>query len=179
MLDGGAGRDALIGGAGADRLLARDGERDAVDCAGARRRGSSDDRATIDTRDEDSWCEHVDGARRLVLHGLTPRGRAVGADRGVLPAPARLLGARVGGQRARGLAGAGAGGAARAASWCGAFARAVAARCRPDRHTHERGDARDARRSSSVKRFGTRGSSPPSHSVITISSPRGLSSMQM
>ena len=40
-------------------------------------------------------------------------------------------------------------------------------------------DDRAALRSSSVKRFGTRGSSPPSHSVITISSPRGLSSMQM
>jgi hypothetical protein len=77
VLDGGAGRDQFEGARGTDRLLARDGERDEVACAfttGAGDDGLLGDRATIDTRDEDSWCGHVTGARRLVFHGLTRTG---------------------------------------------------------------------------------------------------------
>ncbi|MBE2315350.1 hypothetical protein DVA67_005145 [Solirubrobacter sp. CPCC 204708] len=66
-LDGGAGRDELHGERGTDVLLARDGERDAVGCGGP----FDGDRATIDTADEDTWCPHVSGARRLILHGIT------------------------------------------------------------------------------------------------------------
>ena len=76
VLDGGAGRDALSGHAGADRLLARDGERDEVECAasGETSRASRTTARRVDTVDSDSWCDHVTGARRLVLHGLKPAG---------------------------------------------------------------------------------------------------------
>ena len=63
-LDGGPGRDLLRGEAGADVLLARDGERDDVDCAGrTSRAGRPRDVSTRAT--STSWCEHVDrsGAR--------------------------------------------------------------------------------------------------------------------
>jgi len=76
VLDGGPGRDELSGHAGADQLLARDGERDEVECQGSNGRSSlyDGDRATIDTVDADSWCTHVTGARRLVFHGFKPAG---------------------------------------------------------------------------------------------------------
>jgi Ca2+-binding RTX toxin-like protein len=75
-LDGGSERDNLYGEAGADTLLARDGASDRVDCAYETRNaeGLQGDRATVDPRDNTSWCEHVTGARGLVLHGLTRTG---------------------------------------------------------------------------------------------------------
>ena len=51
MLDGGPGRDDMSGQAGADVLLARDGERDQVQRAGSPSDGGfGGDRATLDTR---------------------------------------------------------------------------------------------------------------------------------
>jgi uncharacterized repeat protein (TIGR01451 family) len=53
LLDGGSGRDLISGGPGGDRLLARDGERDSVQC------GPGDDTARVDLRDRVSACETV------------------------------------------------------------------------------------------------------------------------
>ncbi|MDA0174113.1 hypothetical protein OJ998_33735 [Solirubrobacter taibaiensis] len=75
VVDGGPGRDTLGGRQGTDILLARDGERDAVGCGNDSSSGRFEgDRATIDTQDVDDACQHVTGARRLVLHGLTRAG---------------------------------------------------------------------------------------------------------
>jgi len=74
VLVGGAGRDKLSGDSGSDRLLARDGEVDAIACAGARmERG---DRATADADDSVGACREVRraGSPRLELHALIKRG---------------------------------------------------------------------------------------------------------
>ncbi len=59
---------------GADQLAGRDGSRDRVECAEGE---LESDRAVLDTRDAQIWCERIDrsGAPRLELHGLVPTGR--------------------------------------------------------------------------------------------------------
>jgi uncharacterized repeat protein (TIGR01451 family) len=53
FLDGGSGRDLINGGGGNDRVLARDGERDSVQC------GPGRDSARVDLRDRVTACETV------------------------------------------------------------------------------------------------------------------------
>jgi hypothetical protein len=72
-LDGGRDPDRMIGEAGADILLARDGAHDRIACGGTiAQQRLEDDRATLDPKDTDSWCNHVDrsGAKRLEVHAL-------------------------------------------------------------------------------------------------------------
>jgi Ca2+-binding RTX toxin-like protein len=94
VLDDGPGRDDLRGGVGTDTLLARDGAADGVDCSGDNPQRLTGDRATIDSADEDFWCDHVSGARRLVVHGLVHRGRHALALIVSCPTP-RVCGGRV------------------------------------------------------------------------------------
>lgn len=54
VIDGGAGSDILLGGPGDDRIVARDGERDRVDC------GIGTDTAVVDAVDDLTGCETVD-----------------------------------------------------------------------------------------------------------------------
>ncbi len=76
VLVGGAGHDELNGGSGSDQVLARDGEVDAIGCAGERMEHG--DRATVDADDNVSACLEVKraGSPRLELHALIKRGNA-------------------------------------------------------------------------------------------------------
>ena len=53
ILEGDSGRDRILGGAGADVLLARDGEADVIEC------GPAIDKAYVDVRDKTQGCERI------------------------------------------------------------------------------------------------------------------------
>jgi hypothetical protein len=62
VLTGGPGADRLDGGGGSDRILARDGERDVVDCGtntGRTNKTPERDVAFVDALDRVSHCERV------------------------------------------------------------------------------------------------------------------------
>jgi Ca2+-binding RTX toxin-like protein len=54
VISGGKGHDVMAGGAGRDRILAKDGQRDVITC------GAGDDHVRADRSDSVSGdCEHV------------------------------------------------------------------------------------------------------------------------